>query len=119
MSNNYPDGVTGNEPEIAGYPEGSMAVTCASSADLVTLHAVKELVEDLTRRYHSNPTLALADIADGLDNLLVIAGDCEWEGNVEGYYADGVVFIWTCPNCGAENELELDDGADDVDPYDD
>lgn len=34
---NYPPGVTGREPEIAGYPEGNLFVTCDTEVDLFVI----------------------------------------------------------------------------------
>lgn len=76
---NYPPGVSGNEPEIAGYPERDMTlkVTCTYSGT--------------------------ASFSDGIP----LDWECDYEGKADGtavFYAGETWFYWECPNCGHENE---------------
>jgi rubredoxin len=75
---NYPDNVTGNEPEIAGYPEINLTgVGCRGG---------------------------LVDGPDGPE-------DCEWTGDVEADFTDGMAY-WDCPECGIENEVDMSPDED-------
>lgn len=104
MSGYYPPGVTGNEPEIAGYPETSEDVECAEDDVIfLTAHQVHEILAE-------QGEWAVAE-AVGYPSIQVKQEECGYAGTVDGQVVDGV-FVWDCPRCGAEQEMELDDGPD-------
>lgn len=113
---NYPPGVTGNEPQIAGYPEGSRAVICAAD-DPYVVHLeragddIYSLVKDVLS---TDQGLTASDIRRKIDALAATwrregaVAPCTWEGVVDGVYSQGA-FLWTCPNCGTEQEEDVSD----------
>lgn len=82
---NYPPGVTGNEWQIAGVPEGTQEVECRN--------------KDATLRILSN-TIDGEYIGEGME--------CPYNGPADGYYTEYRTFIWDCPLCEKENEEEFD-----------
>lgn len=87
---NYPPGVTGNEPQIAGYPERGENVECKNTGVVHFRHEMQETV---------------GDVDEVLGKVFSVEIDCEWEGKVEGDVV-GYDFIWTCPRCGNVTEEE-------------
>lgn len=80
--NNYPPGVTGFEPQIAGYPE-------------IPMSAEVECPAGGTHSY-----------SDGDYDW-----DCGFGGLVKGSainYDGEVIFYWECPECGKDNETAID-----------
>lgn len=88
----FPPGVTGLEPEIAGAPEVMMRGVECDNDDA-----------------HTN-------ITDDNGRVWPIIYDCPWSGDVEAVVGEGVhadyAGYWTCPLCGAENTDDLPDESD-------
>jgi len=124
MSGYYPDGVTGNEPQIAGYPEGEFYVECYAD-DPYVVHTERagddifDLAKDLLNRENAVTT---RDIWEAIGALKArwdregYVAECQWEGRAEGSMF-GTVFAWECPNCGTEHETEMDDGGPEADRW--
>lgn len=119
---NYPPGVTGNEPQIAGYPDpGTDVRECQADAATMTRYSVLEAIRDAWRV----PKQGELTAAEALDRLQAAIdaldtdedGVCAFEGPVEITYAHGVE-SWECPNCGHEHEDEADDGPNPDDARD-
>ena len=122
---NYPPGVTGNEPEIAGYDEGVRHVECDEEATAVYAHEVKSLVSEaafrleIAARSASEGVLAesLPVVVERIarqmrSDVLALAEaeetvECGFVGEVDVVYgADRTAFAWDCPRCGYEHEEE-------------
>jgi len=114
---NYPPGVTGNEPQIAGYPEFDQNVDCqAEGVTVVTMspEAYKRaaaLVDEVMRSARqgllvpSGTAFRLQnEIADGEEVDLV---SCPFEGDVTSWVDQGIVF-WECPLCRTVHEADWD-----------
>jgi|SRR5690606_11587004 len=99
MSGYYPPGVTGYEPEIAGYPEAEIEVECDSTDQFVSLRQVKEMVTDYVLHRRSGLTEALSDLPQQ-------EADCGFTG-VESVQVSSGVGYWTCPWCGQDQEVDL------------
>lgn len=99
MSDHYPPGVTGREPEIAGYPERTEKVECRNVGTAHFRHELKEMAVTST-------------LGQALDEVYSVEIDCEWEGEVEGW-PNGDDFEWTCPRCGNE---QVEEGLYEPDP---
>lgn len=85
---NYPPGVTGNEPQIAG--------------------ALAERGED--KECGQEATLPFTDENGKVWHITV---DCPFEGKVDVSYWDRYgSYTWTCPLCQHEHEGERDDEPD-------
>jgi hypothetical protein len=123
---NYPPGVTGHEPAIAGYPERTETVEChRSDAAALYRHEVIDLIDGHLQRGRERMARGrfeanidhLQQLRDALDDLSDAEAECEWEGEVEGW-VDGYDFEWTCPQCGSEHteegrfEPDPDEGRD-------
>ena len=101
----YPPGVTGNEPEIAGYPTSECFRECQADVPTFTRYSVYEVVNSVDL---SDPSRARDRLHAAIDALPTDEdGVCSFEGLVEVEHAGDVEF-WTCPNCGEEHESELD-----------
>lgn len=104
MSSNYPPGVTGNEPEIAGYPEREAERECGATAafvpreQLIALRSLDRTVSTAIRQ-QVRRVLAWADEYEQ-------EHDCAYSGPVTLFDAGLGVATWTCPACGAEHEEE-------------
>lgn len=111
MSSNYPPGVTGNEPEIAGRPMRTMNVDCEQeSLDMVPAHWAREVVKDLASPHPTRRDWE--ELADLLaDSGWTVETECGFGGDVE-VEVEGNTAYWECPRCGQDNEYELDDGPD-------
>lgn len=83
MSWYYPEGVTGYEPEIAGYDEVELIVDCDNEKMEVVSHV------DLL-------VYAVPD-AVTVENIDYVP--CEYSGYVTGYIV-GEGVEWDCPRCG-------------------
>lgn len=84
---NYPPGVTGREPQIAGLAGGVSNVSCEKPA-----------------------TLTVTD-DDGKAWPIEI-DECPYEGDTDVQYGGtrkAPIRYWTCPLCGHEHEDELSD----------
>lgn len=80
---NYPPGVTGREPEIAGYREVEFERAC--NAANVTIKVVR---------------------ADDGDIAELTVDVCPWiDGEVTASEVRGEL-VWTCPACGTEHREE-------------
>lgn len=89
---NYPPGVTGLEPQIAGYPETDETRQVQECARIGFPYPVRV-----------SPTRVQTRDCD--------FGGGEVDGLTVGGLWEGGTFYWTCPVCGAENETV-------VEPYD-
>lgn len=95
----YPPGVTGNEPEIAGYPEARLRLACDhDTVDMVPSHWVSEVIRD--------GVSGLLDLIEAEDES--VDAECGFEGEVDVVIVDGILAQWTCPRCGQDVESELD-----------
>ena len=124
MSGYYPAGVTGNEPQIAGYTEGEFEMTCTADEPYV-VHTEKagDDVYDLVKEIlNTDQAVTSADIWAAIAKMKArwdregYVAECHWEGRVEGTLSGGVL-LWTCPNCGTEQETDLDDGGPEADRW--
>lgn len=87
---NYPPGVTGNEPQIAGQHEQD---------------ATREVGE--CWRFN-NPDAPLAGLPVGqVPPLCTFAGG-EVAGTLVGNPRESVTFFYDCPSCGSENDEDVD-----------
>ena len=98
---NYPDGVTGNEPQIAGYLEVSEDVECEEEVLFLTPYQVEEILSE-------HGEWAVAEAVGFLPGQ-VKQEVCGYAGFVDGHVVNGL-FVWVCPRCGSEHETEPDDG---------
>ncbi len=123
MSGFYPPGVTGNEPEIAGYPEGTYsAPACKGYLEDVRVQPL-DLLDMLAR---VDTALGEGRLADARGLLARITHDasemptttdveCGWEGKVDAVFVGGrrtYTVHWTCPQCGSEQEEDREHGDD-------
>lgn len=115
---NYPPGVTGNEPEIAGYAEGTERVeSCECMIDAERIHFAIDWPtrRDLLRVVPGRNAIdVVTQIDEGMHALTVTGMDeieCPFRGgDVDGQYDDGgALFYWVCPLCGGENTNDLGD----------
>ena len=87
LVSNYPPGVTGREPEIAGLGEGVAKVECGKPATF--------------------------GIKDETGKMWQVDADvCPWEGEVDAQYGgtrSTPIRYWSCPLCNGEHEDELSD----------
>ena len=100
MLSNYPPGVTGLEPQIAG-PIRSVVLEQTCDADPVITVPAELAQEILDAVVEANAGKKVN--TDGLAILLRQAynkaGACSWHGEVDvDIYSDGV-YVWTCPAC--------------------
>lgn len=103
MSSNYPPGVTGHEPEIAGSDIQTISGVCTADArDLVPLHLAKTVAVGMAKQ----GGMALGDALYALlDASEYSPKPCSFEGFVEGVPTK-LGWIWTCPHCGTMNKTE-------------
>jgi hypothetical protein len=79
---NYPPGVTGNEPQIVGYPEVNLSEqTCGAEF-------THPITDDNGKVWH-------------------VTLDCPWEGDVEEAQVWGGQATWECPLCHSERETDV------------
>lgn len=127
---NYPPGVTGSEPAIAGYPEGTYtpgrpctgympddcrAVPPNMIYEIFTIQERIGKAGTLLEATQAMPLLerlrlAIIDLPKAVDVECLYEGevDAQWSGNRKG---DGE-FFWTCPQCGSEQEESREAGDD-------
>lgn len=120
---NYPPGVSGLEPQIAGYPERTIVKSCgAEGVDLRVIdpwliERSKELIEKVDfsavqgRNYSSD--LNLSNYwGRGVYHVLLYLSQqdlkiedtiCPFDGEVDTQY-DRECEWWICPLCGTEHE---------------
>lgn len=104
MSGYYPPGVTGYEPEIAGYPEVEMEVECGEVDQFISLRQAQATSEKWVMERRSGLAKALAALPQ-------LEADCDFTG-VETLQVSGDVGYWTCPWCGKDQEVDLsEDGS--------
>lgn len=122
---NYPPGVTGNEPAIAGYPEGAYsAPTCEGYMPEGTKVAPTDIIERLmaiqTKLGEGDIPFASYRLGQLTGEIMqmpnAIDQECGYEGSVDAQW-DGDrkgngTFFWTCPRCGTENEEHREAGDD-------
>ena len=131
MSSNYPPGVTGREPAIAGAVDIEFQGLCQADAIdvlpwqqvLTGLTALRAGLEHpLQRRSQIRGAVVTETRQEQIQRALgtVIAmqavleetvrtanTDCGYDGPVEGQVRHGEI-AWTCPRCGSENTQPLD-----------
>lgn len=95
---NYPPGVSGNEPEISGWPEAEMELSCTNGA---ARWLSRRLVIEMLEREPSR-------LADPVEDWEALEAECDFEGPVDAQIVEGVA-CWDCPKCGSENETDLDE----------
>lgn len=118
MSGNYPPGVTGNEWQIAGYPEGVWHGECqASEYNVAPLYLVETAIERIrlgltatsSRTYEERVYDVLVRVEQGLrvlwDDARPDGSQCDWEGDVDAVFTLDTV-EWECPRCGTAHEDE-------------
>jgi len=120
--------VTGNEPAIAGYPEGTYnAPSCMgylSEARVQPLDLLDQLlaVANLLSQPDSPTDLAKASYklgyltADCQMMPFALDVECGYEGQVDAQWAGdrkgNGEFFWTCPRCGSERAESREAGDD-------
>lgn len=123
----YPPGVSGNEFQIAGYPERTVKKICG--AECGDLHVVDpwivqraaELLNEIDfdavkgRDYSTEVTLSNYRarniyhlLLDAARQTFTAESDCPFEGDVDTQY-DYNAEWWECPICGTEHEDSIDD----------
>jgi len=94
----YPPGVTGNEPEIVGYPEGLERVTCRGVVPGQRVQIVFRAAETGEEMRVDAPDV-------GIDEIDCPAGT-DW---VDGQYDPrSQTFHYTCPICGTGGEIDIE-----------
>lgn len=124
MFSNYPDGVTGNEPAIAGLQEMVMTVTCEQEeckvvpAEAVTVKA--QSINKMAGRMLAGTTGEayglIAPLAAATEQLIELIGEledngefsCPFTGEVD-VQVDKTQAYWNCPVCGIDNATDLED----------
>lgn len=116
---NYPPGVTGNEPEIAGPSwEGQVERDCPDGGEVYVVS--RDLVRRMqlwqqTKDSHGDvlfyERMLLAAVARDLKQLSPIDMDCPFYGTVDAVIYGGTL-RWECPLCGTEYEEEPEWGDD-------
>ena len=105
---NYPDGVTGNEWQIAGPKELTVVRECqGTEARVYPATLVDELIRSGTINFR---TLTL-------DVSVMTEYDCTFSGSVDAEIYD-YELLWTCPTCGHEH-AEQWGGPEEFDDRDD
>lgn len=120
MSGYYPPGVTGNEPQIAGYPEIEMEVECGESDTyFLGLYQVREMIMDLGFAGQGTVEMCMTakDVLDGIDGLDIAERDCSWQGTV-AVEIEGDQAYWNCPRCGSSQSEQIETGPDPDDERD-
>lgn len=113
---NYPPGVSGNEPQIAGYPEKQTIRTCGAvdvevrimPDDLDTwINAMSKMLEHtVTEASIRSYATGIVSVYKSLEYKTFIT-ECLFKGDVDVQmhpYAE----YWQCPLCGTEHETEHD-----------
>lgn len=119
---NYPPGVTGNEPAIAGHPEGNYRVSeckgyMPESSRAVPEHIISEILtlqEAIGRNEPVQPRLERLRL-EMLAMPQAVDVECNYEGDVDAYFSGGpsaYTVYWTCPRCGSEQEEDREAGDD-------
>lgn len=131
MSGNYPPGVSGNEPQIAGYDEAVMTMTCSEvGLCLYPKTLVDDLLDEVSQVFTVPRTVRsegqrgwrpendaerlvraqnrLLKVREELDTAVRYDEDamCGFSGQVD-VQINRTVVTWTCPWCGAEHEDDL------------
>jgi hypothetical protein len=113
----YPPGITGREPEIAGYQEGTENVSCDNDSALwYPAHVVNEMLADymtFAAKAIGNP-LGIDVQGKHLKERWTALLDehsgefaCDFEGEVDCAYTNEGLRLWTCPRCGVEHEDDM------------
>lgn len=104
---NYPPGVTGFEPEIAGYDEFEQSLDCGAewegefmAPEGVVLVSSALLVEDSSRRDEL--------LRSALGMIVDVSIPCEWSGVATVYWSGGQG-TWECPRCGKSDTVYPDE----------
>lgn len=101
---NYPPGVSGFEPQIAGSHElddSRLVDECVNVGEYRIMRIAGKYRYDFSstaipKRYTRNT------------NRRVQAKQCTFEGGaVDGIVYDHATFAWECPSCGYENEVDV------------
>lgn len=94
----YPPGVTGLEPQIAGYPETETTREvgeCEKIGDVVVIRQAARDSRDWGRKHRRAQGITCTFTGGEVEG--VITGD---------RYSP--VFVWDCPVCQHTNDIELD-----------
>ena len=110
---NYPPGVTGNEPEIAGYPSMTLDKQCEEDVPYIATWVVTEHLDGIAAviaRSDDTIPAIIEQLGHLWEHLNKDAVDvtCGFDGDVDAEMAYGVAY-WTCPRCGTEHEDSYDE----------
>lgn len=107
-ASNYPPGVTGNEPQIVGHPEGKRRVSCSNMVDASKVRIV--LAGDLSApEFPYEATVGRANLTKREFELRLFDEiECPFVGEVEGAYVFGD-FVADCPLCGGDIEVTIEE----------
>src|SRR6059036_3894740 len=123
MSGNYPDGVTGSEPAIAGYPEGTYSITCKGYMPDTSKVAPRDILEQILTVANligsgapDRASFRLGQLhAELLQMPNAVDVECNFEGKVDAWFSggrDAYTAHWECPRCGTEGEEDRERGDD-------
>lgn len=115
----YPPGVTGNEPAIAGYPEGTYSITCKGYMPPTAKVAPRDIFEQIVAIANligsGAPERASYRLGQLHGELLqmpeAVDVACNFEGEVDAWFSggkDSYTAHWECPRCGTEDEEDRD-----------
>jgi len=130
----YPAGVTGNEPELAGGLERDMQLQCEQvDVSVVPSFELKAALANLQARIGkmhdstAGKAVAMVDVLAEEMQVLIDRVDtledrgeweCPFDGDVE-VDVFGDLGRWTCPVCGSENEVDLTPDEPERDDWED
>lgn len=112
MSSNYPPGVTGHEPQIAGDEEIVERRDCDEEVPWVRADPIRSRAIGLIAAARREPlTSALMTGLQALDQALdddhVRLAPCDWSGEVTIRVDRGGTGYWICRGCGIEHTEDL------------
>lgn len=117
----YPPGVTGNEPQIAGYPSTMVARTCrdargeATRTEWLPVARIREEIDHIATSLHAaltNPDAAQGHVLQAGWPLAALRQatfddaaefECDFDGDVE-VELHGSTEVWRCPTCWTLHE---------------
>lgn len=112
MSSNFPPGVTGFEPQIAGYPERDEVHACEAYDVKIKVSTgyAEDAIQTVINRLKAGQTTAYDErlLQDALGDIAETEVEqCPFVGEVTVTYGEGVE-TWTCPLCRTEHVDEAD-----------